>query len=242
MKHLLAINVYDKQGWVDAWLRQFEKLDRDRWALEIVCNGPRPRAGWTVAQNPEQTGGYKLCLLATRPSPEIDVVVSVHAKTVLNDIALLDGLVDKLLESDADAIFTDRHPYFWTVTRDNQTMIVPGPPFGEFLFLFAVRAPRWNDMTSAFAADIHGKNIGTEVGLAQVIDRQRLKVLRSRASGPIVVTFGELAVFGFEGLNVYGCEKEGSDRFSSEHWLSSGVPLAFDEIRRRDVDAWFTGV
>lgn len=241
-KHLLAINVYDKYDWVDAWVKQFEKLDKDKWKLQIVCNGPNPKRGWVIAGNNDQTSGYKQTLAATVVDEDIDVVVSVHAKTALSDIRHLDALVDILNNTDeADAMFSERELYNYKISTPVGDRILLGHPAGEYLFLFLVKAKCWNALIKEFASDM---SIGTEVGMAQSIDKLQLNVIRSPCFGPnISMTSGERALFGINmQLNAYGCERTHSNMNNFEVWSFFGMTPFYNELRIKDVTNWFNGV
>jgi hypothetical protein len=242
-KHLLVVNVFDKHEWVEAWAKQFEKLDQDKWRLQVVCNGPNPKEGWIIAENGTPTEGYKRTLRATQVADDVDVVVSVHAKTALNDITHLDWLVDTLIEDKtADAIFTERELYNYPLRAPDGTVrIALGLPVGEYLFLFAVKAERWDELTSKFANADDLNTVGTEKALAKCVDDMELMTLRLPCFGPNISCInGERALFGIGNrLNIYGCEQPGPDMMPFQFWAYFGLTPFYHGVRRGDLLEWF---
>lgn len=94
MRALLSINTYDKDAYVDHWVRQAQTLDRSRWRLQVVKNGPTDvtwdSGGWETVRcaNAPEPLGYRMALSATRVPSDIDAIVSVHAKSWLPDLGL----------------------------------------------------------------------------------------------------------------------------------------------------------
>lgn len=157
---LLAINNYDKDEYVNRWLDQVKQLDSTKWLVQVITNGPANRAFDTKTvkcANPPGLG-YRTSLLAT----EVDTasaVVSVHAKTWLPDISLIDRLVNML--HGYDGVFLPRQ-YFNGA--------------GEFCFMFVMTADAWRMMASTICDE--SPELFPEIALARAIDRLKLNILR----------------------------------------------------------------
>ena len=165
---LLAVNSYDKDAYVRRWIDDARELDPTWWRLQVINSGPTrefPDA-WTVpAANPSAIEGYRLSLSATVIDHDVDAIVSVHSKTHLTSLGLLDHVADRL--PGHDAVFMERPPCFDDIGG------------GEHLFLFAVRADRWRELTEAISTAETG--LWNEVAMARAVDAIGLDVYRMSA-------------------------------------------------------------
>jgi hypothetical protein len=238
--NLLSINVYDKNEWVKAWESQFSKLDRNRWRLQVVCNGPRPDSSWIVASNPESdpTMGYKSCLDRVFLTADIENIVSVHAKTVLSNIKCLDSIIDSM--NGHDACFLAKEPYAVVVSR-NPPVIQWADPWQECLFVFAVKASKWRKLI----AEVGGTKTGTEEAMTLSLEKLEFKVKRiNRIGNNIFSPTGERGIFGNiatdgTSFNVHGTEDTSPDVSTSEYWNAVGLDQTSQAIRRHDIMNWF---
>lgn len=207
---LLAINSYDKDEYVERWIEQISTLDRTRWAVQIVTNGPSGRvfSEETIrCLDGTPATGYRSSLASHRLDG-IDVVVSVHAKVWLPDLDLLDVLVERLQHHEA-VMFP-------------RSMVFNGDDRAEFCFLFAMKAEQWRQTVNAFCTmptEFH-----PEVSIGMAIDQCRLNVLRipfglvrstEDRTGHWITNVCD------SGRDLYGCEPC-TDKIGFGHYLKPG--------------------
>lgn len=212
---LLAINSYDKDACVDRWAAQVRLLDPVRWRAVLVTNGPSGRDWSGVGlptvrcANPTEVVGYRFALAATPVARDVDAVVSVHAKSWVPDLALLDLVADRALGPDAEAALLQDWGLF---DRDGG---------GECLFLMGFRRDAWVRAVARLRA--HPIDSWNEVGLHRAVRACGIRVHRLPV-GRTLTTGDQRShlVMGIErpGLDLYGCEPGGLD-------------LSFDHFRQR---------
>ena len=239
IKHLLSINVYDKHEWVNAWERQFTYLPKERWDIQVVCNGPRPKSDWLHVpgcEGLEPTDGYKRTLEAVTPLPETGMVVSVHAKTVLNDIRYLDLLAEGLVNStEHDGAFLNQEQYITAIPDGRVSLSGAGQ---ECLFMFMVRASRWSELMGHFL----GCNLGTEPAMTAALEATKLNVLRLNVALKNFSAHGERNMFMCGGglMNMYGVESPGPHTHPHEYWTKTGLNNPLYTQRCLDINRWFS--
>lgn len=197
MVALLSVNTYDKDAYVDRWVEQCRSLDRSRWRLQVVKNGASDAEwhanGWETvrAANTSVSLGYRESLAATVVAPDVDVVVSVHAKTYLPDLALLDRMTDlggsEVMTLDGWYPFEERG--------------------GECLLMFSVSASRWPDLVRQLAS--YPEGLWNEVVLGRAIADLKLDAARLPTGAALatqdVMSYWIRDIDG-TGLDLYCCE------------------------------------
>lgn len=210
MRALLSINNYDKDAYVDRWLRQAEALDPARWRVQVVTNGPGRRdfpVETLSAPNSSVNLGYRESLSAVGVPAVCGAVVSVHAKTWLPDLRLLDLMVGGLTYRDGVLLE-------WPMFREE------GAPGGECLFLMAFTSRAWRTVVDRLAAE--PADLQNEIAMRWAIHRAQLDVLRL----PCVVKTTQdgrshrITDISASGLMMYGCEPSTNMGFG--HYLEPG--------------------
>jgi hypothetical protein len=190
---LLAVNNHNKDGYVRRWIHEFQDLSPG-WELQIVSNGETEQFGKFQAircENPDVTLGYRCALQATEVRRDLGLVVSVHAKTWLTDIRLLDRITRTVRPGD-DGFFLDR------------TRLWDAVGGGEFLFLFGLRPFAWLAFCDRMSSTDPG--LWNEVAAARALDGFQIR----RISAQHALNSGRDCYVARDidgtGVDLFGCE------------------------------------
>ncbi len=206
---LLAINNYDKDEYVCRWLEQTKQLDKAQWVVKVVVNGPGasefPGVETIRCANPTVPMGFRCALAATQPGEEFEAIVTIHAKTWLPDLRLLDVLVERLHGHDAvmfkrGLIFTD----------------------AEFNFIHVLTPSAWRRLMAQMSK--YPEDGFPELIMAWSFDDCQLDTVRITGEAELADGRAEIGLriknVADTGMDLYGCEPNKRTGFG--HYLAPG--------------------